>query len=508
MVVLAACSGSSTGVRAGRAEPIPAVVTIGAPNSTSTTSAPRPVDTTPPGTDAAPPDAGEVVPERSVGEPWPGAPDHGLGDPLEPQLGAPGIDATSYDVELDYNLETARLTGRVTLQFTATSQLSTVALDADASIEIETLSLDGASMPVVRIDDELVVETESPLRPGSDHELDLTWSVTPVPVDGADGVPLGWFATADGSFVLHEPGGLSSWLPSNDHPSDKAVWRFTIDVPSGYTAVANGPLVEHVTRPDRERWIWAPTEPMASYLVLVLTGRFDVVDGGEAAGVDIQHAVLTADRAELEPVLGLTPEMLEFFVDLFGPYPFDTYGLAVTDAVSGLAMENQTRSLFDRTDLLQGSGAGQQLFLAHELAHQWFGNAVSPAAWSDIWLNEGFATYGEWLWMERAHFTTVEEAASAALARPRSFVLTDPPAELLFDRTVYDGGAVVLHALRAELGDELFFELLRDWATEQRFESRTTADFVAFASAAANRDLSEFFDTWLFTDSPPDRFPS
>jgi len=297
-------------------------------------------------------------------------------------------------------------------------------------------------------------------------------------------------------------------MPANDHPSDKATWSFDLNVPAGITAVANGKLASHETVGSSERWRWEATAPMSSYLVLVMTGRFDLIDEDGPDGIAIQHAVLTELRAQTEPALALTDDMLRFFADRFGPYPFDVYGVAVTHAVPGLAMETQTRSLFDDGDLAVGEATPMvHLLLAHELAHQWFGDAVSPASWSDTWLNEGFATYGEWMWMEHAGFGSVDDSAETALRQGRGFPPPDPPADQMFDRTVYDGGGVVLHALRRELGDDSFFAVLRGWVQDHLGESRSTADFVAYVEHVTNRDLSEFFATWLFTQDPPDAFP-
>ena len=182
-------------------------------------------------------------------------------------------------------------------------------------------------------------------------------------------------------------------------------------MPEGTTAVANGDLLDELHIGDDVTWIWEEREPMTTYAVLLLIGDYEVVDGESVAGVDLVHAVLTSSRAALDVYEPVTVDQLEFFEEWFGPYPFPSYGLAITESFPGLAMETQGRSLFSSVDFDGTLGYLQQLLLAHELAHQWFGNAVSPARWSDIWLNEGFATYGEWMWLDSIGLQPLESAA-------------------------------------------------------------------------------------------------
>ena len=211
----------------------------------------------------------------------------------------------------------------------------------------------------------------------------------------------------------------------------------------------------------------------------------------------------------MQPFLDVTPEMIEFFEQYFGRFPLDRYGLAMTDSFSGLAMETQERSLFSRDDFAGGQlGSTEHLLLAHELAHQWFGNAISPARWQDIWLGESFATYGQWMWFEEAGLRSVQESAADALfARPPGST-ADPGLDDMFGYNSYDGGAVVVHALRLTVGDAAFFQILQQWVTDNNGTSRTTADFVALAQDVAGQPLTDFFDTWLFADLPPSEYPT
>ena len=198
--------------------------------------------------------------------------------------------------------------------------------------------------------------------------------------------------------------------------------------------------------------------------------------------------------------------MINFFVGLFGPYPFDAYGIAVVDEFEA-ALENQTLSIFGR-----GFVDSPQLFetvLVHELAHQWFGNSVTPGDWGDIWLNEGFATYAEWLWIEHtkgapAMQATVQgernQIALSSSLRPPG----NPPADDLFNASVYVRGGLVLHALRTEIGDDAFFATLLEYATKYRYSVVSTSDFVDTAEAVSGRELDDLFDVWLYGDGVPE----
>ena len=180
-------------------------------------------------------------------------------------------------------------------------------------------------------------------------------------------------------------------------------------------------------------------------------------------------AVLHRDRERMQPYLDSIDDQVDFFDDYFGTYPLDRYGIAITDSHPGLAMESMERSQFSREDFSSGRlEYVQQRFLSHELAHQWFGDAVSPARWGDVWLNESFATYGEWMWLDHVGLQSIEDSAIGRARGPRALVdrFTQCRADVQFNS--YDGGAVILHALRRTIGDDLFFALLQTWVTEQQ----------------------------------------
>jgi len=509
----AACS-DGPGVRAERADATTSVATGGADPP-----APAPASTAdedgddddagPPPTSAAPAGTAPPTPTTAPTE----DPD-GIGDRLFPALGNPGLDVEHYDVVLTYDPVADTIEGAVTLTVTLTDDRDELTLDA-IDLDVSAVAVDGAAAAFTAEAAELRITPSAALRAGDRIELVVEWSAAPDAGDSAAGIPNGWFHTdgsgAGGSYVLNQPDGARTWLPSNDHPSDKATWTWAITVPEGLTAVTNGELVGTTSGPEGATWSWRQDDPMPTYLVLLVTGDYELVEGEGPEGEPLLSAVLRGDADRMQPYLDSIDEQMDFFNDLFGPYPLRGYGLAITDSFAGLAMETQGRSLFSRDDFSGELGYVQELLLAHELAHQWFGNAVSPGRWQDIWLNESFATYGQWLWLDEVGLATVEEQAASALegralggGRPTG----DPEADDLFSFNSYDGGAVVLHALRATIGDDAFFDLLARWAAENRGTSVTTDDFVELAEEVAGRDLRGFFDEWLYATTLPASFPS
>ncbi len=414
---------------------------------------------------------------------------------------------THYDIAIAYDTADDSVAGTVDVDLRLTEDRMQITLDS-AGPAVSTVLVNGVLAVAEQDPPELRITLPTARRAGDELHLTIVFAVATPPSDSSIGLDSGWFNTDGGSYVLNEPDGARSWLPCNDHPSDKATYTFTIEVPAGVTAIANGALEDHRSEASSEIWVWKEDRPMATYLVQLLTGDYELIESGGPSGLPLVSAVLRDDLATMQPFIDATPSMIKFFQQYFGEYPLDRYGIAITDSFSGLAMETQERSLFSRDDFESGQlGKFQQQLLSHELAHQWFGDAVSPARWQDIWLNESFATYGEWMWSDHIGKADLDDTANNELRYRSPGSPADPTAADLFGPTSYGGGAIVLHALRRTIGDDAFFTLLTRWVAENNGESRTTEDFIALANEVAGKPLTQFFDEWLFALNPPSEFP-
>ena len=428
------------------------------------------------------------------------------GDARLPELGSADIDVDRYDVAISYAPADRQLSGSVSATVTLLAATDRIAFDCDGPT-VEEVAVDGERATFEQQGGELFVELDGIYEAGRTVTVDTTFDVTAADQDWfGDGA--GLFPTDDGLWSVNEPDGLSTWLPVNDHPTDKATWRFEVSVPEGLTAVSNGELVDTATAAGSTTWSWQQDEPMASYLVLLLVGDYELVDGGTtASGVELRHAVVAGSEKALAQYTDVVQTQLEFFEDLFGPYPFDRYGIAIADSAPGLAMETQGLPLFSALDLDGSLDYHQQFLLAHELAHQWFGDAVSPASWNDIWLNEGFATYAEWLWLDQVGLADLDDTAARTLAAlPTVGWPLAAPSEL-FGAVAYDGGAVALHAIRLTVGDQAFFGGLRTWVATHLDGTASTDDFQAVMESVSGRNLDSLFAAWVHADRIPTRFP-
>ncbi|MEO5746270.1 MAG: M1 family aminopeptidase [Terracoccus sp.] len=638
--------------------------------------------------------------------------DDDANDPYVGNLGNGGYDVSHYDLTVRYNPANDRLWGTTTITARATQNLSRFDLDL-RGLTVRAVIVDGRPVKWDRKADELRVTPKAGLRKGKTFITVVVYDGVPVTLpDGS-----GFVHTHDGAMIIGEPEVAATWFPVNDHPSDKASYRFDVTVPKGLTVVANGVLLGSKTKRGWTTFSWNAREPMASYLATATLGKFNLKsythkgiryweavdpalyeptatprtgtqyaiseqannsykrltrtisvpaggasasfwvtrasepgwdyffveartaggsdwttlpdlnghssadsgrscpnwlqihpflshyqsattdgcaptgttgawnaasggsDGYEQWAVDLSRyagkavelsLTYVSDDAVQNPgvfiddvsvstgegstsfeadgnpldgwavggapasspgntndwLVGGTVDgpssvgdsvdasfaqngaVVDFLSSQFGPYPFSASGGIVdNDPDLGFALENQTRPIYSKA-FFDGP-AGNSGVVAHELAHQWFGDSLSVEKWRHIWLNEGFATYAEWLWSEHEGEGTPQQifnATYAAIPNNDDFwkvTIGAPGADRMFGGAVYVRGAMTLHQLRLEVGDRDFFAILKGWAKANKNGNVTTSQFISYAEKVSGQQLDGLFKTWLFTPRKP-----
>ncbi|OIH93873.1 peptidase M1 [Curtobacterium sp. MCBA15_001] len=405
-------------------------------------------------------------------------------DPYTPHSGDHRWRADHYELRFDYRVATNRFDGTATITATALDPLDKVVLDLHG-MSVDRVDVDGVRAKKVSSGiHKLTVTPATPIAAGDVFTVHVRYRGAPHPVRSPWG-QIGWEELTDGVIVAAQPTGAPTWFPCNDRPDDKATYRFEITCETGYDVVANGQLLGRERAGRGTRWTFAATEPLATYLATVQIGRYRTASlRGAPVPVTLHHP------ADLRTAAGTdfarVPEMLTLFADRFGPYPFPEYGVVVTDDELEIPLEAHGLAVFGRNHV--DGEHGTDRLIAHELAHQWFGNSVTLGRWQDIWLHEGFACYAEWLWSEHRGGDTADVLAAAhrvgLLGQPQDLVVASPGAADMFDDRVYKRGALALHALRTTVGDEAFFSGL--WTiTERHRHGTVTPDDVAAAFAEA-----------------------
>jgi aminopeptidase N len=434
----------------------------------------------------------------------------GVGDRLYPYLGNAGYDVFNYDITLDYHGNDRPLDAVTRIDALAKDTLTRFDLDF-ARGSVRSVQVNGRPAAYSTEREELVITPEVPVPAGS--PLRITVAHTSDPKAGDDG---GWIRTPDGLAMANQADAAHRVFPCNDHPSDKARFAFHVTAPKDLTVVANGLPESAVTRGPATTWTYRTSHLMATELAQLSIGHSTVLHRTGPHGLPLRDVIGAADKDKdkLGKRLALTSGQIDWMEKQVGPYPFETYGILSVDTTTGFELETETLSLFERRVLL-ASEADAAPVMVHELAHQWFGDSVTPATWSDVWLNEGHATWYQWLYAAEKYGLKLDDLARTVYRVDRQVRdAGGPPAAPLppgangklgiFRPNIYVSGALALYALRTEIGPAAFQRLERAWVTRHRDGNASTRDFIALASQISGRDLTGFLNAWLYgKDTPP-----
>ncbi|GLX40416.1 zinc metalloprotease [Streptomyces roseochromogenus] len=436
----------------------------------------------------------------------------GIGDRLFPELGNPGYDVLSYDLSLTYKDNLTPLDAVTVIEARTLEPLERINLDFTNGT-VASAEVNGEPAGVDSVGEDLVLTPAHAVPAGV--PLHLVVRHTSDPRGRADG---GWVPTEDGLAMANQADAAHRVFPCNDHPADKAYFTFRVTAPAGTTVVANGvPSSLPAARAGGAAvWTYRTLHPMATELAQVSVGRSAVVHRTGPHGLPLRDVVPAADRERLEPWLAKTAGHIEWMEERVGRYPFENYGVLIARAKTGFELETQTLSLFEH-GLFAGEGYPEwyvESVMVHELAHQWFGDSVTPRTWSDLWLNEGHATWYEALYADGLGKYSLERRMREAYQRSDQWrAAGGPPAAPkaaapgekigLFRPVVYDGAALILYALRQEIGAEAFDRVERSWVAEHKDGTAGTEDFVRLASREAGRDLEAFLEPWLYGQTTP-----
>lgn len=427
-------------------------------------------------------------------------------DPYFPENGDARYRVHRYELALDYRPGPNRLSGTARINAIAgRSPLGEFFLNL-ADFKVGRVRVDGRQPQYTHRGGKLRIRPAKPVRPGAAFTVEVHWAGNPKPVNSPWG-GLGWEELEDGALVASQPVGAPSWYPCNDRPADKASYQISITTPSAYSVVAGGRLLTRTTKASTTTWVYEQSAPTSSYLVGLSIGKYQtVLLGDPGLGGVPQHGHIPSHLLpRFSRDFARQPQMMDLFQELFGPYPFDEYAVVVTEEELDVPVEAQGLSLFGANHV--DGARGSERLVAHELAHQWFGNSVSIADWRHIWLNEGFAKYAEWLWSERSGGRTAQQLAAAAhrllSGLPQDLKLADPGRKSMFDDRLYERGGLTVHAVRCAMGDVAFFRMLRGWAGLHRSGAVTTPTFTAHASRFSAEPLDEVFQAWVYGAALP-----
>jgi aminopeptidase N len=424
-------------------------------------------------------------------------------DRVYPGVGDPGVDALHYQLDLTWAPKSETLNGMETLIFRSTEDADDFQLDFGSSLTAAAVRLDGHQAKFRERGKDLVVQ--APVRKDERYTLEVRYRGTPKPVAAPttrdDFSTVGWQITDTGeTWTMQEPFGAYSWYAVNDHPSDKALYDFTLTTRTPWVGVANGRLQFRSQSSGNTVTGWHLDEPAASYLVTVAFGNFQMTRDRSKSGVPLTYWTPRGDAGALRSVQ-VAGDELDWIEDKLGPYPFSSLGLIVVDSNSG--METQTMITLGDTDYTLSPSV-----VVHEMVHQWYGDQVTPQDWRDVWMNEGMTMYLQLAWEAQRYGPGLDRTMSLVAAdAPQMRAAAGPPAD--YDPSTFGEGniyyipALMWDQLRRRIGDQEFWSLVRAWPRSHDDTNASYDDITSWWSDRTGLKLRPFFDQWLLGQTSP-----
>ncbi|MBU2508106.1 MAG: M1 family metallopeptidase [Bacteroidetes bacterium] len=417
----------------------------------------------------------------------------------EDRINSKNIDVLSYDMNIKLYPAEKYIEGEVCIHMVINNKTQeNISLDFYDNMEILDFTVNQKKAEYNRTGNKLIIHADESF--GDSVKVQVSYKGKPE----SHGFGSFEFSDDDSSqiiYTLNEPVYASTWFPCNDYPDDKVNAKITIENDSQFVSVSNGALKNISGNGNRKSYTWQTEYPISTFLISIYSAPYKnftqhyITENGDTTLLDYYVTAEKLNDAKRD--FADHTMYLEVFTRLFGEYPFKNEKYAVAEiGWTGGAIEHQTI-----TGIGSNFISGHKFYsdiLIHELAHQWWGNAVGIKTWADIWLSEGFSTYSEALYYESV--SGFDALKSTMLSNYDEFESTElyAPDEFIFSKIVYDKGAWVLHMLRKEIGDKLFFETLRNYYDTYKYKNASTKDFQNLVELTSGKDLQYFFDQWVY----------
>lgn len=440
------------------------------------------------------------------------------------EIGNGGYDAKHYTVRVAPDFEKETILGLSSMKAEATQDLDSFSLDF-LPFPYLAVEVNGEAATYKHDKNELNVTPKKPIKDGEEFDVDVLYQGAPHEVKESFvfDLPFGMRFVEGALVTISEPRSTRGWFPCNDHPSDKATFDFELGVPLGYEAHASGlqQSEKHIEGGNARQLDFSPKDPMAPYVVALNAFKsedFESWTQVSSRGVPIENSVPIDSNQSAKDTLNKTPQILDFLESFLGDYPFEVLGNHNFKKLFGGAFEAQTRNVYtqrtmesQRVDLEGPVIHFPTEVVAHETAHQWFGDSVSIGRWRDIWMKEAFATYFGAAYAAHDFGVDLDQHMSTRYERARNrvsgYIPGDPETQKMYSGDAYNLMAGGVHALRKELGDGDFKKVLKTFLTDYAGDSAEITDFVATCEETTGKDLKAFFNKWVYAEHLPKRLP-